>query len=170
MKRVGMGWAWQLPFLAQTSPVLLTRRSSAACWAVGVLASRVAGGTRVLAVSGGRRVTGTGSEGHSPGRSPAHVGAPRPFLLTQLQQRGLPGSSGCFPSRSKVRGCPTVLALRDGAGTGQMLPAEPDGSPASLLLALPESPAPGLAPIQLPQLVLVGPGRRVGVRVVHSPP
>lgn len=48
VKRVWMGWSWQLHFLAQTSPVLLTRRSSAAFRAVGVLALRVAGGTCVL--------------------------------------------------------------------------------------------------------------------------
>lgn len=154
VKHVGMGWAWQLPFLAQTSPVLLTRRSSAACRAVGALALRVAGGTRVLAVSGGRRVTGTGSDGHSPGRSPERVGAPRPFLLTQLQQRGLLGSSVCFPSRSQVPGCPGIPALRDGAGTGHMLPAEPCLAPPGTAREPCTRAGAGLDPIQLPQLVL----------------
>lgn len=82
VKRVWMGWSWQLHFLAQTSPVLLTRRSSAAFRALGVLASRVAGGTRSL-VPGG-----FGERGVSGGWSPVQTsqdGAPNlrvPLVLS----------------------------------------------------------------------------------------
>lgn len=85
VKRVWMGWSWQLRFLAQTSPVLLTRRSWAAFRAGGVLASRW---LEAPAALGRRGVPGTGSAA-----KPWDGHAPRPSVLKPPQPRGAPGSS-----------------------------------------------------------------------------
>lgn len=182
---VWMGWSWQRRFLAQTSPVLLTRRSSAACRAVGMLASRVVGGNHAWGARQlweGVGVTGTMSNANFPGWSPEPVGAPRPSLLTQLRQREPAGSSvraGSAAGAARCRGARQYRLCGTGQGHGKRCQLSPTGAlPRSSWrrqgaphhrLCTPTSLKHHRGLIQPQQLVLVGLGLMVGVCVVYNP-
>lgn len=124
VKRVWMGWSWQLRFLAQTSPVLLTRRSWAAFRAGAVLASQW---LEAPAALGRRGVPGTGSAA-----KPWDGHAPRPSVLKPPQQRGARAAACERVLQPEQQGA-GVPSNTGSAGTRQTLPAEPGGSSASFL-------------------------------------